>query len=344
MQISDKRPLNGRTQRPVDVTPLGLGGAPLGNLYKAVTEAEADATIRAGISKKIGFFDTAPYYGLGLSEERFGRALAGVDATLSTKVGRLIPDCPPEEATPHMFVSTPSRKVVFDYSYDGVMRSFESSCARLRRKPDILLVHDIDEGTHGAEQSEAHIRDLFQGGGYKALSELREAGEVAAIGAGVNAWGICERLLGEAEFDCFLLAGRYTLLEQEALESFFPLCQQRDVGILLGGPYNSGVLATGAVEGARYNYKPAPPEILERVANIERVCAAHDAPLIAAALQFVLGHPVVRSVIPGARTAAEVFSNVNVFNTPLPDALWSDLRSEGLIRPDAPTPEQNDAA
>ncbi len=163
-----------------------------------------------------------------------------------------------------------------------------------------------------------------------------------AIGAGVNEWQVCEKLLGLGDFDCFLLAGRYTLLEQEALETFLPLCESRDVGIILGGPYNSGILATGAVEGARYNYVPAPPEILERVRKIESVCREHGTPLIAAALQFVFGHPCVKTVIPGAVSRAELLANAKLLEVDIPESLWTDLKSEGLIRIDAPALRIND--
>ena len=220
------------------------------------------------------------------------------------------------------------------------MRSYEASRARLHvSHADILLVHDVCVFSQGSqEMSDAKIRELFDGGGYKALTELRDAGEIAAIGAGVNEWQVCEKLLGLADFDGFLLAGRYTLLEQEALESFLPLCEKRDVGIILGGPYNSGILATGAVPGAKYNYTEAPEDILDRVRKIEAVCTAHETPLIAAALQFVLGHPSVKTVIPGAVNAAEVQANVSLLEQPIPQALWTDLRSEGLIHTDAPFP------
>ena len=344
MRVGEKRLLNNRTPRPVELTLLGMGGAPLGNLYQSMSDDAAADAVKAALESGVGYFDTAPFYGLGLSETRMGAALAGVEATLSTKIGRLLFDCAPDEATPDMYVDTPARRIVFDYSYDAVMRSFESSVARLGRRPDILLIHDIDPGTHGQDKSDAHMRELFDGGGYRALSELRANGEIAAIGAGVNAWQICEQLLGEAEFDCFLLAGRYTLLEQEALDSFLPLCVARDVGILLGGPYNSGILATGPIAGARYNYEPAPQEILDRAAALQRVCQAHDTPLIAAALQFVLGHPAVRSVLPGAKSRSEVAANAAVLETPVPTQLWSDLRSEGLIRKDAPLPGEHDVA
>ncbi|MEM9350047.1 MAG: aldo/keto reductase, partial [Pseudomonadota bacterium] len=171
------------------------------------------------------------------------------------------------------------------------------------------------------------------------LDELRRAGDIAAIGAGVNEWEVCQKLMGLGDFDCFLLAGRYTLLEQEALESFLPLCVERDVGIILGGPYNSGILATGPIPGAKYNYADAEPDILERVRKIEEVCTAHGTRLIEAALQFVFGHPAVKTVIPGAVNASEVKANVAILEKSIPDGLWRDLRDQGLIRDDAPLPE-----
>ena len=251
-------------------------------------------------------------------------------------------DCGPHEVTPEAFVDVPQKRIVFDYTYDGVMRSYEASRERLGvTNADILLVHDVCVFSHGSQEaSDAKVRELFDGGGYKALTELREAGEVSAIGAGVNEWQVCEKLLEFGDFDGFLLAGRYTLLEQEALDSFLPLCEKRDVGIILGGPYNSGVLATGAIPGAKYNYAEAPEDILNRVRKIEAVCASHDTPMIAAALQFVLGHPCVKTVVPGAVNAAEVTANVALLNREIPDGLWSDLRGEGLIRPDAPLPSE----
>lgn len=341
MKASDKVRL--RKARPVPLTRMGFGGAPLGNLYRKVSDEDAQGALRAAWEAGIRYFDTAPQYGLGLSELRFGEAMHHVDRnalTLSTKIGRLLVDCAPDEVTPEAFVDVPQKRIVFDYSYDGVMRSHEASLQRLGvDQIDILLVHDVDAFSHGSrEASDARVRELFDRGGYRALVELRDAGTVKAIGAGVNEWEVCERLLGLGDFDCFLLAGRYTLLEQEALESFLPLCVQSDVAIILGGPYNSGILATGAVEGARYNYVPAPPEILNRVRRIEAICADHGVRLIEAALQFVLGHPAVRTVIPGAVSAAEVEANVAILSRQLPDGLWTDLKSTGLLRADAPTP------
>lgn len=343
MKAADTTLLNTRTARPVPLTRMGFGGAPLGNLYRKVSDADAQAALQAAYDAGIRFFDTAPQYGLGRSERRFGEAIKrfGRDTIqLSTKIGRLLVDCEPHEVTPEAFVDVPRKRIVFDYTYDGVMRSYEASRERLGvANADILLVHDVCVFSQGSQAaSDAKVRELFDGGGYRALSELRAAGEIAAIGAGVNEWQVCERLLGLGDFDGFLLAGRYTLLEQEALESFLPLCRKRDVGIILGGPYNSGILATGAVPGAKYNYADAPEAILERVRRIEAVCAAHSTPLIAAALQFVLGHPSVKTVIPGAVNATEVIANVAVLQTPIPTCLWSDLRGEGLIRADAPLP------
>jgi D-threo-aldose 1-dehydrogenase len=327
----------------LDFTVLGFGGAPLGNLYAPISEAEADWTLKAAWEAGIRVFDTAPFYGLGLSEERFGRILPEHERgsyVLSTKVGRLISDCPPEEVPETVFRNTPSRTFAFDYSYDGVMRSHEDSLRRLRQERiDILLVHDVDAPTHGSrEASDARVRELFDKGGFRALDELRSAGAVTAVGAGVNEWEVCETLMERGTFDCFLLAGRYTLLEQEALDSLLPLCQQRNVGIILGGPFNSGILATGPVPEARYNYAPAPSDILARVTHIEAVCYSHGVKLVEAALQFVLGHPAVKTVIPGANNPKQVAANLRLLQTRIPPSLWTDLKSEGLVRPDAPAP------
>jgi D-threo-aldose 1-dehydrogenase len=348
MKLTKTNPLNQRTGASVTLTQLGYGGAPLGNLYRKIAEHDAQATLDAAWDAGIRYFDTAPQYGLGRSEMRFADALARFGhgpLTLSTKVGRILEDCALEDVTPEAFVDVPQKRIVFDYSYDGIMRSYDDSIARLRTDQiDIVFLHDIDAGTHGQAFEDNNLRQLFSQGGYRALSELRDAQKISAIGAGVNTWQICERLLGEADFDGFLLAGRYTLLEQDPLETFLPLCIQRDVGIILGGPYNSGILATGAVEGARYDYAPAPEDILRRVRKLNDVCMAHNTPLIAAALQFPLGHAAVKSVIPGASSPAEVHQNVEIFETPIPSSLWSDLKSQGLIRQDAPTPKETPIA
>jgi D-threo-aldose 1-dehydrogenase len=349
MKVSDTQLLNARGKVPVPLTRMGFGSAPLGNLYRKVSDEDAQAALQAAFDAGIRYFDTAPQYGLGRAEDRVGRAIAGFgrdEIRLSTKIGRLLLDCEPDEVTPEAFVDVPQKRIVFDYTYDGVMRSYDASKARLGvAHADILLVHDVCVFSQGSQEaSDAKVRELFDGGGYRALTQLRDAGEIAAIGAGVNEWQVCERLLGLGDFDGFLLAGRYTLLEQEALESFLPLCEARDVGIILGGPYNSGILATGPVAGAHYNYALAEEPILERVRRIEAVCAAHDTALIAAALQFVLGHRAVKTVVPGAVNATEVRANVALMETPIPTGLWSDLRGEGLIRADAPLPKGADDA
>lgn len=326
----------------LETTELGCGGAPLGNLLAEIPEDVAQATLAAAWDAGMRWFDTSPLYGLGLSEARFGRFLCsqpGDGFILSTKVGRLLEECGPEAAMPDKFIVEPNRRFVYDYGYDGVMRSFEASLGRLGLdRIDVLLCHDVDIWTHGtAAASDARVRE-FMAGGYRACIELREQGVIRAIGAGLNEWEVCERMAREGDFDLFLLAGRYTLLEQEALESFLPLCEERGIGILLGGPYNSGILATGAVEGALYNYEPAPPEILARVARIERICTAHGVPIAAAALRFPLAHPSVISIIPGPRRPDEVQLAVETLSVDIPDALWSDLRAEGLLRDDAPVP------
>lgn len=344
MKLTKTNPLNRRTRSPVNLTQLGFGGAPLGNLYRKIEDLAAQATIDAAWDAGIRYFDTAPQYGLGRSEMRVGDALARFDRdklTLSTKVGRILEDCAPHDVTPEAFVDVPQKRIMFDFTYDGVMRSYGDSIARLRTdRIDMLLLHDIDAGAHGQAFEDNNLHQLFSQGGYRALSELREAGKISGIGAGVNTWQICERLLAEADFDSFLLAGRYTLLEQDPLDTFLPLCIKRDVGIILGGPYNSGILATGPIDGARYNYEPASEQILQRVRALNDVCVAHNTPLIAAALQFPLGHPAIKSVIPGASSPDEVRQNVEIFETQIPVALWSDLKSQGLIRQDAVTPQE----
>ncbi|AKS45207.1 D-threo-aldose 1-dehydrogenase [Octadecabacter temperatus] len=345
MKLTKTNVLNNRTRSPIELSQLGFGGAPLGNLYRKIEDSDAQATLDAAWDAGIRYFDTAPQYGLGRSEMRVAEALARFDpdqVSLSTKVGRILEDCEPEDVTPEAFVDVPQKRIVFDFTYDGIMRSYDDSIARLKTdRIDMLFLHDIDAGTHGQAFEDNNLRQLFSEGGYRALSELREADKISAIGAGVNTWQICARLLSEADFDGFLLAGRYTLLEQDPLDTFLPLCIERDVGIILGGPYNSGILATGAIEGARYDYAPAPEEILQRVRALNDVCVAHDTPLIAAALQFPLGHPAVKSVIPGASSPDEVRQNVEIFETPIPDALWSDLKSQGLIRQEAVTPQES---
>lgn len=327
--------------RKLTFTELGFGTAPLGNLYRAISDQTADDILDRAWEAGVRYYDTAPLYGLGLSETRLNRFLRGKprDAyVLSTKIGRLLTPATEETRDGHgKWFDVPARNEVYDYTYDGVMRSVEFSLERLGvSRIDILFAHDLDIFNHGSQAAlDTRLNELMEGG-YKALLKLRDEGTIAAFGAGVNEWQPCQWLTERGDFDIFLLAGRYTLLEQEAMESFLPLAQQRGIGIVIGGPYNSGVLATGPKPGAFYNYDPAPPDILDRVARIEAVCQARGIRLIDAAFQFCLRHPTVVSVIPGGQGVTEMESNLQAAQANIPSALWADLKTQGLLRPDAP--------
>ncbi len=330
-----RRPL-GRSR--VEVTTLGFGGAALGNLFAPVSDADAEGTLRAAWAGGVRYFDTAPYYGYGLAEERLGRGLAAANEpfALSSKVGRRLVPRPGGPREDQGFVAAHAFDPVFDYSHEGVMRSFESSCARLGRDHvDVLLLHDVGARTHGPRHRE--LLRVALDGGLRALQELRAEGSIGAIGLGVNECEVCLEVLGHADLDVILLAGRYTLLEQGGLDGLLPECEKRGTSIVVGGPFNSGLLAAPPGEGARYDYAPAPPEVLARARAIAAVCAAHRVPLASAALQFPLLHPIVASVIPGARSAAEASQNAEHMAQPIPPSLWSDLVEEGLLRRDAPT-------
>ncbi len=323
-------------------TELGLGTAPLGNLYRAISDEAADAVFDAAWEAGVRYFDTAPLYGLGLAETRLNRFLRGKprDAyVLSTKIGRLLKVATEETRDGHgKWFDVPARNEDYDYGYDATLRSVEFSLERLGvDRIDILFALDLDVFNHGSQAVLDEKLNELMGGGYKALLRLRDEGVIAAFGAGVNEWQPCQWMAERGDFDIFLLAGRYTLLEQEALESFLPLCVERGIGIVIGGPYNSGILATGARDGAFYNYDPAPKEILERVARIEAVCDRHGVRLVDAAFQFPLRHPAVVSVIPGGQGLEEMQSNIRAAEANIPEALWSDLKAEGLLQKDAPT-------
>jgi len=328
-----------RAGRKLSFSALGFGSAPLGNYLRALSEEECDATLSAAWQSGLRYYDTAPLYGLGLSEQRVGRLLQRYPKsqyTISTKVGRLLEPCEPQDVNGAFFVHTPQVRFVYDYSYDAVMRSYEESLRRLGvDRVDILFVHDVDGFCHGGrEGSEARIQELVKQGGWRALEELRSNGDVVAIGAGVNEWEPCARLLELVDPDLFLLAGRYTLLEQEPIDKLFPQCAQRGVGIVIGGPFNSGILAGKPT----YNYAAVPPEILARVRALEAVGRTHGVPLQRAALQFVLAHPLVVSVIPGSQSVEENLQNVAALETPAPVAFWEELKRKELIHPRAPTP------
>ncbi|WP_404336961.1 aldo/keto reductase [Sphingomonas sp. MMS12-HWE2-04] len=336
------RPL-GRTG--LAVPEIGFGAAPLGNLYRAVPDGEARAALDAALDAGLRYVDTAPHYGFGLSERRVGDAVRGHDVIVSTKVGRLLrPVRTPFDANEerHGFRSPMPFEPVFDYSHDGVLRSYEDSLQRLgRARIDVAYVHDIGRLTHGDQHGE-RLGQLVEGGGFAALRRLKDEGAIGALGIGVNEIAICLELMERVELDVILLAGRYTLLEQEALDQLFPRCAAAGTSIVIGGPYNSGILAGDTLAPSpHYNYAPAPAPVVERAERIAAICAANKVSLGAAALQFALAHPQVASVIPGLASAAQVEETVRRARLPIPPALWAELKAEGLLRPDAPIPTQN---
>lgn len=324
----------------LEVTAFGFGAAPIGNIFREIDEQTSDAMIQTSWDRGIRYYDTAPMYGHGLSELRTGHSLRWKnrdDYVLSSKVGRILKPGRRSEIDFAPWNNAAPNEVVFDYSYDGTMRAFEDSLQRLAlERMDICFIHDIDVFTRGDEQPEVfrHAMD----GCWKALSKLRDEGVVKAIGVGVNEWQVCQAALEARDFDCFLLAGRYTLLEQESNETFLPMCVERGAAVVVGGGFNSGILATGAVDGAKYNYAPAPADIMDRVRKIEAVCADHNVPLAAAALQFVVAHPAIPSFIAGTRTVEQLEKNLEWFSRPIPADFWAELKSKGLLAEAAPTP------
>src|SRR5215472_5672318 len=318
--------------RTLSFTRLGLGTAPLGNMGRVLSEVEADTVLEAAWANGVRYIDTAPLYGHGLAEIRVGRALRGRrrdDVSLSTKVGRLLSPCRPGDEGSGIYLATPPFKVTFDYGYDGVMNSFEASLARLEvDRVDVLFVHDLEPGAHGATQTyEARWSELTHGG-WRALDDLRATGAVAAIGMGVNQAQPCERMLAELDPDLFLLAGRYTLLEQAPLHGLLPACERRGVGVVVGGPFNSGVLAR---RGGWYDYARPPNEVLAKVDRLSAVCDDLGVSLKAAALQFPAAHPAVVSVIPGGQTEEEARGNAQLMAETIPDNFWERLKAEGLL-------------
>jgi D-threo-aldose 1-dehydrogenase len=317
----------GRTA--LHVTRLSFGTAPLGNLFEAVPDGAAQAALEAAWNSGIRLYDTAPLYGHGLSETRLGSFLRDKPRdsyTLATKVGRLLrADAEPEPG--QSFVDTPPVNPVFDFSYDATLRSVEESLERLGLdRVDILHIHDPDD----------HFEDAL-GGAYRALDRLRGEGVIGAVGAGMNQWQMLSRFAREADFDCFLLAGRYTLLDQSAFAELMPLAAERGIAIIAAGVFNSGVLADPKPD-ARFNYRQAPPELIEKAHRIAAVCARHGVPLKTAAVQFPIAHPAVPTVLIGSRSAAQVEENVHGFEAPIPTQLWEELKAEGLLAREVPTP------
>jgi D-threo-aldose 1-dehydrogenase len=335
--ILPTRPL-GRTGIPVSI--LGFGGAPLGNLYETLDDDVALRTVAAAAEAGVTLFDVSPLYGHGLAEHRLGTVLKRLPRdsfVLSTKMGRWLKPAPGGREAGSRYRGGLSFNLVLDYSYDGAMRAFEQSLHRLAVPSiDIALIHDVDVWTHGKDMIEQRFKEAMEGA-YRALDELRRGGVVKAIGVGVNESAMCVRFANAGDIDAVLLAGRYSLLEQPALADFLPLAEKKRIGVMLGGVFNSGILATGPVEGAKYNYQPAPQEILDKVRRIEAVCLSHSVALPVAAMQFALRHPAVSSLVIGAVAPAEVARNVAALTAQVPAALWSDLKREGLIDTHVPT-------
>ena len=327
---------------PLSVTQLGMGGASLGDMRESLPEAQAAATIEAAHAAGIGYFDTSPWYGNGKSELRFGHVLRTKPRNsfvISSKVGRVYvrPADPDAYRHPGWAGGLPFEPR-FDYTREGVLKSYETSLARLGlNRLEALLIHDLDPRHQKSEQGVLERLRQLDGGGYRALAELKARGEISAIGAGINLIGMIPRFLERYPIDVFLVAMPYTLLEQEGLDEL-ATCSERDIAVVIGAPYASGILARGPRPGALYRYAPAEGEIIAKAERIAAVCRRHDVPLAAAALQFPLGHPSVVSVIPGPVTVKEVRANNAFMRHDIPNALWAELKAERLIRADAPTP------
>jgi D-threo-aldose 1-dehydrogenase len=320
---------------PLRLTEISLGCAQLGNLYRAITDDQARATVNAAWEQGIRYFDTAPHYGLGLSERRLGAALAEYprnEFVLSTKVGRLLEPLDPwREHDDGGFDVPGSHQRVWDFSRDGIIRSIEESLGRLGLDAiDIVYLHDPDE----------HQREVLDTA-YPALEELREQGVVSAIGAGMNQTEMLTDFARLTDMDMFMLAGRYTLLEQSALNELLPICQERGIAIVAAGVFNSGLLSRPTpADDAKYNYLEAPKELLDRARRIAEICERHGTSLPAAALAFPLGHPLVASVCVGARSPEQIVNNVDSYRSGVPNAVWEELKERDLLRLDAPIPNR----
>lgn len=342
MQPEQRNPV-GKTG--LAISQFGVGGTGFGNIYSPIQDQQATEIISAAITAGLNYFDTAPFYGFGLSETRLGQGLAQVAReryVLSTKVGWSLVPLGEGEENKTVFQGVPRYRQVMDFSREAILRSIEDSLRRLNTDHiDMLLMHDPDEGiTTDPARDPYEVSHFAQAMGetYPVLDDLRRQGLVKAIGLGMNQWQMLWDFAHAGDFDCFLLAGRYTLLEQAPLQRFLPMCVDKGISIIIGGPYNSGILATGAVAGAYYNYQTASPAILERVRQIEAVCARHNVTLPAAALQFPLGHPAVAAIIPGARSVGELQANLEHFQQVIPADFWAELKHLRVIDPASPTP------
>lgn len=326
-------PLEKRTlgKSGLQVTRVGLGGASLGGLYGDIPDEQAHEVVRRALSLGINLFDTAPLYGHGKSERRLGQALAGIprdEYVLATKVGRLLVPAD-EDGSRDCLHGQPLRlRTAFGFSYDAVMRSYESSLDRLGvDRIDVLHIHDpYDYYDQAIDEA------------YRALRKLREEGTIRAVSVGIGHVGLLQRFAREGEFDCFLLSNAYNLLDQSALPVLLPLCQEQEIGIMAGGTFGSGILATGVQEGAKYAYRDASEDVLRRVQRMEEIATDHKVNIAAAASQFVLAHPAITCIIPGTRRPERVTENIELVRQEIPPAFWEELRHEGLISLEAPVP------
>ena len=329
----------GRTA--LSVSRLGFGSAPLGGLFQSTSQDDAAQAIAAAWTHGLRYFDTAPQYGSGLAERRVGEGLhryARDDFVFSTKVGKLLRPRGSGVGPATLFADALPFDVVFDYSYDGAMRSFEESLERMGLdRIDILLIHDVNRKYHGERVME--MLDAALAGTCKALARLREQGVIGAFGPALNDVDIALRFANEGGIDCVMLPARYTLLDQSAATELLPACAASGISVLVAGPFDSGILATDAIPGARYNYAAAPPEILDRVGRIAEVCRAFDVPLAAAALQFPLAHPAVASVVTGMRSADEVAQNIDLMRVEIPREFWPALQRGNLLLDAAAIPQ-----
>jgi D-threo-aldose 1-dehydrogenase len=322
-------------QTALEVTEVSFGGAALGGLYRACSREAAMETLQGAWDAGLRYFDTAPFYGFGLSERRFGdflRYKPRDSYVLSTKVGRLFRPVPDDQVPDHSYVDPLPFALDYDYSYDGIMRSVEFSYARLGlNRIDILFVHDIGAYTHGIEKNKLHFRELMDGG-LKALEELKRSGVIAAYGLGVNEVQICLDVMREAPLDCILLASRYSLLDRSAEAELLPLCRAQQTSLVIGGVFNSGILATGPVQGAHFDYRPASHDVLDRVGAMERIAAEGGYPLPAAAFQFPLHEPAVATVLTGTAKLANLARNLDLLDIDVPETEYAKYRPYTLVQ------------
>lgn len=337
-------PLRNLGRSGVQLPIVGVGGAPLGDLHEIITEVEADATLRTAWDSGLRYYDTAPWYGTGKSEHRVGRMLRTLPRDsyiLSTKAGRCL-ERPRDLATyrPSRWVGGLPFEVRFDYTYSGMMRAYEDSLARLGlNRVDLLLIHDIDTNHHATREAvAARFVELVDGGGLRALEELKRFGEIKAFGAGVNLRGTIRDCLDRFDLDFFLVAGPYTLLDQAILDDEWPMLESRGCGVILGSVFASGILAAPEGQNALYLTRPVPPHIADKLQAIRGIAKRHGVSLAAAAIQFGLANPRVTSIVPGVNHPDQVAMNLDLLETAIPADFWQELKSGNLLHPEAPVP------